>query len=100
MVQKPRDFGGMIIESTFKKYHLKFDNSVELVDWYKQIQKVASKEVKLKKYHKRRQYQEHRLQQENFQFMYKTTLQNIDLKLKELKVLFHKKKAIEHKHKD
>ena len=53
MVQKPRDFGGMIIESTFKKYHLKFENSVELVDWYKKIQKVASKEVKLKKYQKR-----------------------------------------------
>lgn len=32
--------------------------------------------------------------------MYKTTLNNIDIKLKELKVLFHKKKAIEHKHKD
>ena len=37
MIQKPRDFGGITIESTFRKYHFKFENSVELVDWYKKI---------------------------------------------------------------
>ena len=53
MVQKPRDFGGLIIESTFRQYKLKFALSSELVEWYKKVQQVASKECKLKKYQKR-----------------------------------------------
>ena len=38
MIKKPRDFGGLIIESTFRQYKLKFANSHELVDWYKMVQ--------------------------------------------------------------
>jgi hypothetical protein len=32
---------------------LKFHTSDELVSWYQKVQKVASKEVKIKKYQKR-----------------------------------------------
>ena len=38
MVKKPRDFGGLIIESTFRQYKLKFENTTELTYWYKKIQ--------------------------------------------------------------
>lgn len=34
MIKKPRDFGGLIIESTFRQYKLKFANSELLVEWY------------------------------------------------------------------
>lgn len=43
MIKKPRDFGGLIIESTFRQYCLKFDDSQTLFAWYQQIQRVASK---------------------------------------------------------
>ena len=35
MVKKPRDFGGLIIESTFRQYKLRFDQPSDLVEWYK-----------------------------------------------------------------
>jgi len=38
MVKKPRDFGGLIVESTFRQYRLKFENTTELTSWYKKIQ--------------------------------------------------------------
>ena len=53
MIKKPRDYGGLIVESTFRQYKMKFLNSNELVSWYTKIQQVASKEIKLKKYQKR-----------------------------------------------
>ena len=77
MIKKPRDFGGLIIESTFRQYQLKFGTSGLLVDWYNKVQQVASKQCKLKKYAKRVQAQVDKLQQENYQFMYKTNLDNI-----------------------
>ena len=100
MIKKPRDFGGLIIESTFRQYKLKFATSEELVTWYKKVQQVASKECKMKKYQKRVRLQTDRLQQENIQFMYKNTLTNIDKKLVELKQLLHKKTEIEFKNQD
>ena len=41
MVKKPRDYGGLIIESTFRQYKLRFEHPSELVEWYKKIQQVA-----------------------------------------------------------
>jgi len=38
MIKKPRDFVGLIIESTFRQYKLKFATSEELVTWYKKVQ--------------------------------------------------------------
>ena len=38
MIKKPRDFGGLIVESTFRQYKMKFKNSNELVSWYTKIQ--------------------------------------------------------------
>lgn len=38
MVQKPRDYGGLVIESTFRRYKLKFKTSALLVEWYKKVQ--------------------------------------------------------------
>lgn len=53
MIKKPRDYGGLVIESTFRQYRFKFSSASELIDWYKKVQKVASKSIKLKKYQKR-----------------------------------------------
>lgn len=53
MVKKPRDFGGLIIESTFRQYMFKFDNAEDLVNWYQKVQQVASKEIQLNKYQDR-----------------------------------------------
>ena len=100
MVKKPRNFGGLIIESTFRQYCLKFPDSTMMVNWYKRVQMVASKQVKLKKYQKRVQIQTDRLQQENIQFMYKNLLNNIDDKLKQLKQLLKKKFEIEYKYRE
>ena len=41
---------------------MKFHTSDELVLWYKKVQQVASKELKVKKYIKRVKQQEDRLQ--------------------------------------
>ena len=38
MIKKPRDFGGLIVESTFRQYKLKFDDTTELTKWYKKLQ--------------------------------------------------------------
>ena len=74
---------------------MKFHTSDDLVLWYKKVQQVASKELKVKKYIKRVKQQEDRLQQENVKFLYKTTLGNIDVKLSELKKLMYQKLKIE-----
>ena len=50
MIKKPRDYGGLVIESTFRKYMFKFATASDLIDWYQKVQQVASKEFKLKKY--------------------------------------------------
>ena len=41
---------------------MKFSSSDDLVLWYKRVQQVASKELKIKKYVKRVKQQEERLQ--------------------------------------
>jgi hypothetical protein len=38
MIKKPKDFGGLVIESTFRQYKIKFENSQLLVEWYKKLQ--------------------------------------------------------------
>ena len=100
MVKKPRNFGGLIIESTFRQYSFKFADSSLLVEWYKIVQKVASKQFKLKKYQKRVQMQIDQLQQENIQFMYKNMFNNIDDQLKQLKILLRNKSELEYKNGD
>jgi hypothetical protein len=37
MIKKPRDFGGLVIESTFRQYKFKFASSSLLVEWYKKL---------------------------------------------------------------
>ena len=49
---------------------------------------------------KRVKIQKEQMQHENILFKYKTTLNDIDIKLKELKLLLYKKAQIEHEHKD
>jgi hypothetical protein len=50
MVKKPRDFGGLIIESTFRQYKFKFKEAKDLVEWYKKVQLVAAKDIQAEKY--------------------------------------------------
>lgn len=45
---------------------MKFETSQELVDWYKKVQQVASKEIRNKKYMKRVKIQEDRLKHDNY----------------------------------
>lgn len=46
------------------------------------------------------QLQEQKMQQENYQFLYKNILENIHIKMEELKNLLHRKSKIENLHKD
>jgi len=38
MIKKPRDYGGLVIESTFRKYMFKFATASDLIDWYQKVQ--------------------------------------------------------------
>lgn len=53
MVKKPKDFGGLILQTLNREFVFKFGTANELVHWYHQFQSVISKEIKIKKYTKR-----------------------------------------------
>ena len=53
MVKKPRDQDVLILESTHRQYVLKFEALGECLKWYRVIQKVTCRELKVKKYLKR-----------------------------------------------
>lgn len=100
MIKKPRDYGGLVIESTFRQYKFKFSSATDLIDWYQKVQQVASKEFKLKKYQKRVDKQTEMMQQENVQFLYSSTLQQIELQFKALRKHLQEKVRIEQEDKD
>lgn len=77
MIKKPRDYGGLVVDSTFRQYKFRFHSAAELIDWYKKVQKVSSKEDKPKKYQKRVEKQIEMMQRENIQFLYTNTLSQI-----------------------
>ena len=100
MVKKPRDQDVLILESTHRQYVLKFEALGECLKWYRVIQKVTCRELKVKKYLKRLQAQVEKLELENIQFMYQSTVLSIDEKLSELKELLHKKATVEYQYAD
>ena len=100
MVKKPRDQDVLILESTHRQYVLRFEALGECLKWYRVIQKVTCRELKVKKYLKRLQAQVEKLELENIQFMYQSTVLSIDEKLSELKELLHKKATVEYQYAD
>lgn len=95
LVKKPRDSDILVVESTFRQYTFKFSNHAELQRWYFYIQKVSCRELKVKKYTKRVQAQNLRLEEQNPNFKYKMTLNSIGESLKDLSQLMRKKQALE-----
>ena len=100
MVKKPRDFGGLIIESTFRQYMFKFENASELVDWYQRVQQVASKEIQLNSYMERVKEQKAGINSQNVQFKYNNTLSQLETAIKEAEKLLRSKAKIETEERD
>ena len=95
IIKKPRDYGGLIIQSHQRDYVLKFKTPDELVKWYHLLQLVVSKEVQVDSYITRKREQDEKVSNLNKYTQYKKIVQDIEEKLQELKKFCALKKKFE-----
>lgn len=95
LINKPRDFPGLIISTHQRNYTIKFSNPDDLVKWYHLLQSVVSKEVKVQEYAVRKKEQDEKISGLNKQSQYKKIVTDIEDRLNELKKLVVLKKRFE-----
>lgn len=95
IIRKPRDFGGLVIQTHQREYLLKFQTSEELIKWYHLLQSVVSKEISVQSYQTRKRVQDEKLSNLNKYTQYTKLTQDIEDKLVELKKLCNQKKRFE-----